>query len=48
MIDRHDFTYGGYTLTVLVGDGYADILYPSIVTEDDAIGFFAYEAAKYD
>ena len=47
VIDRHDFTYGGYTLTVLVGDGYADILYPSIVTEDDAIGFFVYEAAKY-
>ena len=47
VIDRHDFTYGGYKLTVLVGDGYADILYPSIVTEDDAIGFFAYEAAKY-
>ena len=47
VIDRHDFTYGDYTLTVLVGDGYADILYPSIVTEDDAIGFFVYEAAKY-
>ena len=47
VIDRNDFTYGDYTLTVLVGDGYADILYPSIVTEDDAIGFFVYEAAKY-
>ena len=45
--DVFTYEYNGYELTIAVGDGYADLLYPSIVTEADAEGFFAYEAEKY-
>ncbi len=47
LVDSYVFNYDGYDLVISIGDGYADILYPSIVTESDAEGFFAYEMAKY-
>ena len=37
----------GYTLTVTVYPGKVILEYPSIVTEEDAAGFFAYEVDKY-
>ena len=37
----------GYTLTVTVYPGKVVLGYPSIVTEEDAAGFFAYEIDKY-
>ena len=37
----------GYTLTVTVYPGKVILEYPSIVTEEDAAGFFAYEIDKY-
>ncbi len=42
-----EYSYNGYDLTIEIGDGYADLLYPSIVTDADAEAFFAYEAEKY-
>ena len=47
LIDTFSFDYNGYTLTILIGDGYADLLYPSVVTRRDAESFFAYEMEKY-
>ena len=37
----------GYTLTVTVYEEKVVLEYPSIVTEEDAAGFFAYEVEKY-
>ena len=41
------YTLAGYELTFVIGDGYVDLLYPSIVTDGDAAAFFAYEVEKY-
>ena len=37
----------GYTVTVSVLDGKAVVEYPSVVTQDDAASFYAYEVEKY-
>ena len=37
----------GYKLTFAVGDGRTTISYPSIVTDQDVIGFMAYESEKH-
>ena len=41
------YKLAGYELTFVIGDGYVDLLYPSIVTDGDAAAFFAYEVEKY-
>ena len=41
------YTLAGYELTFVIGDGYVDLLYPSIVTDGDAAAFFAYEVEQY-
>ena len=46
-VDTYTYSYDGYDLTIVIGDGYADLLYPSVVTDEDAAGFFAYEMEKY-
>ena len=47
LIDSYLFDYNGYDLIIEIGDGYAELIYPSIVTKADAEGFFAYETEKY-
>ena len=45
--DVYVYSYGGYDLEIRIGDGYADLLYPSVVTESDAEAFFAHEMEKH-
>ena len=37
----------GYELVFTIGDGWTVLSYPSIVTDQDVIGFMAYESAKH-
>ncbi len=45
--DVHSYSYSGYSMDIVVGDGYADLICPSVVTDDDIASFFAYEVEKY-